>query len=485
MLTSFRFLAALCAGAASVIASVTAPVLAQTAPAPQPRAQAQAAAPAGNGNAAAAARSQIQSVAPGRGGAGVVSTAVNNGKPFSLYTGEIQVLDLANVARIAVGTGAVLRAQVIDARQVVLIGEQAGTTSLHLWQEDGTQYRYEVTVRGDNAARVANDVQSLLLEDPEVRVRTVGSRVIVEGDASNPRTAQRLQAVLKMYPQVVNMTEGRPQVRVLQDKTVLLDVRVVEVRKRALERLGIKWSESAAGPGFIGSGYFSANTPFKGPPLDPSAPNSAPTDLRRFSSWFGIATSIGSVLNFLEQGGDSWTLAEPKLSCKSGGEAKFVVGGEIPIPVAAGFGQVNVVYKQYGVILEFRPVADNDGNVASKIVAEVSEPDTRNSNQGFVAFTQNRTETEVTLRENETLVISGLLKHRGTNSSDGIPGLASIPILGNLFKSKEFINEKTELVVMVTPRVITAQSVVNTDAIERGTRQATGVTNAIGKYMAD
>lgn len=417
-----------------------------------------------------------------RGGLGPVA----QGRPISLYSGEIQVMDLPNVTRIAVGSGSVLRAQAIDTRQVVLIGEQPGTTSLHLWQEGGGQQRHEVTVRVDNAARIANDVQSLLLEEPELRVRTLGGRVVIDGDFSNPRTAERLAVVTKMYPQVVNLVAPRPpQPRVFQEKTILMDVRVVEVRKRALERLGIKWVESASGPTFLTSGYWSANTPFRGPPLDASVPGSAPTPDRRFATFFGIATDITSILNFLEQGGDSWTLAEPKLTCKSGGEAKFVVGGEIPIPVAAGLGQVNVVYKQYGVILEFKPVADADGNVSSRILAEVSEPDTRNSNQGFVAFTQNRTETEVTLRDNETLVISGLLKHRGTKSVDGIPGLGRIPILGALFRSKEFINEKTELVVMVTPRVVTPQSELNTAAIGRANQRADEVNAAIGRYMVD
>src|SRR6266404_7139923 len=85
---------------------------------------------------------------------------------------------------------------------------------------------------------------------------------------------------------------------------------------------------------------------------------------------------------FLENNGDSWTLAEPRVSCKSGGDAKFVVGGEIPIPVVSGLGQTSVIYKQYGVILEFHPVADDQGNVSSKIVAEVSQPDQQFTNQG-------------------------------------------------------------------------------------------------------
>jgi pilus assembly protein CpaC len=161
------------------------------------------------------------------------------------------------------------------------------------------------------------------------------------------------------------------------------------------------------------------------------------------------------------------------VSCKSGGEAKFTVGGEIPVPVAAGLGTQSVVYKEYGVILEFKPIADDQGNVSSSIVAEVSQPDTSFSNaanNGLVAFLKTRTQTDVSLRENETLVISGLLKNAGSREAHGIPGAKDIPVLGNLFKSRQFQNDRTELVVMVTPRSVEAQHDLNTASIQKSDR---------------
>jgi pilus assembly protein CpaC len=144
-----------------------------------------------------------------------------------------------------------------------------------------------------------------------------------------------------------------------------------------------------------------------------------------------------------------------------------VAGGEIPIPVATGMGQTSVVYKQYGVVIEFNPVSDAEGNIESSIEVEVSEPDPRNSNQGFVAFTTNRTTTQVALKHNTPLVISGLLRQQRVKSMDGVPGLSKLPVLGGIFRTNEARNEETELLVVVTPRLVTADSPLNATGVQR------------------
>jgi pilus assembly protein CpaC len=179
------------------------------------------------------------------------------------------------------------------------------------------------------------------------------------------------------------------------------------------------------------------------------------------------ATTITSALSFLEQNGDAWTLAEPRLSCRSGGASEFLAGGEIPIPVGQGFGVVSVEYKKYGVMIEFKPVADGNGNIDSHLLIEVSEPDTRNANGGFIAFTTNRTETQVALKQGEPLVISGLLRQKSDKSSDAIPGLGRLPLIGLLFGAKEARTELTELFVIATPRVVTPDSAMNRTGLDR------------------
>jgi pilus assembly protein CpaC len=394
---------------------------------------------------------------------------VINGPGVTLYHGEVQVLDLANVSRIAVGNGGVLRAQVAEPGQVILIGESAGTTTLRLWANNGAQYAYEVTVRNDDTARIVRDVQDMLASEPGLSVKQVDGHVLIEGDYSAPNTAARIDAILKIYPQVVSIAPPhKAPTPVAMDRMVHMDVRVVEIRKSALERLGVNWAPQAAGPSFGVNLAASKNIPHVAN-----------------GGIFGIASNLTSALDLLGQSGDSWTLAEPKVSCKSGGEAKFTVGGEIPVPVSAGLGTSTVIYKKYGIILEFKPVADDKGNVSSTIVAEVSEPDPTYSSTGLIAFRQNRTETEVSLRENETLVISGLLRNSGSTAVNGIPGLQEVPVLGALFRSKEFQNERTELIVMVTPRSVDAQSDSNVALIRQADQQAAGVTSLINSKMAE
>lgn len=400
--------------------------------------------------------------------------AMVNASPIalSLYAGQVRVLPQAGVERVAIGNGALLTASVVADKQIVLLGESAGVTSLYVWLRNGTQINYEVTVSADHYAKTAMELRQLLSHDKGINVSAVGDKVVLDGMYANQDSAAKIQKIVKAYPQVLNLVRERPEDQlVVPEQMVQLDVKVVEVRKQALDNIGVKWSNlGVAGPTFATSGYFYANSAsFRGLNQE-GYPITTPA--RPFISYLGLATQITSVLNFLESNGDSWTLAEPRISSVSGGSSKVQVGGEIPIPVSSGFGQLSVVYKPYGVILEFKPVIDKAGNVRSSIVAEVSQPD-RSAGQGqFVAFTTNRTETEVSLKQNETLVISGLLKSVGARNKEGIPVIGRAPVLGRLFSTQEMTNEQTEMLVVVTPRIHTpatdrAQVLASENAYQR------------------
>lgn len=379
---------------------------------------------------------------------------VRQAGPLSLYNGQVLVLEQPNVARVAIGNGSLLSATVVADKQIVLLGEGAGTTTMYVWLRSGAQISYEVTVNGNNLSKTSRELNQLLGDYPGIRARAVGDRVVIDGAYADQEAQEKVDKIAKAYPQVLNLIRERPQeLAVYPDQMVQLDVKVVEVRKQALDNIGVKWSNlGIAGPTFATSGYFYANSTFRG-----TAQGAFPTtnSARPFISYLGLATQITSVLNFLESNGDSLTLAEPRISTVSGGASKVQVGGEIPIPVSTGLGQISVVYKQYGVILEFKPVIDKAGNVRSTIVAEVSQPDRSNGTGEFVAFTTNRTETEVSLKQNETLVISGLLKNIRGRNKEGIPGIGNVPAVGRLFSTQELTSEQTEMLVIVTPRLHT------------------------------
>ncbi len=373
--------------------------------------------------------------------------------PLSLFAGQVQVVPQAGVERVAIGNGRILSASVVADKQIVLLGEGTGTTTLYVWLRNGTQVQYEVTVSPDNLSKTAQQLRQLLSYDPGISVNTVGDRLVLDGVYADASSSAKIERIAKAYPQILNLIRERPESPlVIPEPMVQLDVKVVEVRKQALDNIGVKWSNlGVAGPTFATSGYFYANSAsFRG--LNQQG-YPVTTPARPFISYLGLATQVTSVLNFLESNGDSWTLAEPRISSVSGGKSKVQVGGEIPIPVSSGLGQISVVYKPYGVILEFNPVIDKAGNVRSSIVAEVSQPDRTNGTGEFVAFTTNRTETEVSLKQNETLVISGLLKSVGARNTEGIPGIGRAPVVGRLFSTQEVSNQQTEMLVVVTPRL--------------------------------
>lgn len=401
---------------------------------------------------------------------------IENGPKRRLVVGEVKSVELSSVSRIAIGNGALLKATVVDDRQIILLAEAAGETTMHVWLKDGRQITYDIEVDAFRTDLQLEDVRSLLSDVPSVRSRLVGNRVVLEGRYPDSETADRIKLMVKTFPTVLNLISDKAaDVDLMQtERMIQLDLRIIEVKKRALDQIGIKWATSANGPTFMTNALGYSNTPYR--PAD-NAGFPPVTTGNPISAYLGLATSITSALSMLEENGDAWTLAEPRLSCKSGGSSKFVAGGEIPIPIASGLGTVSVVYKQYGVVIEFKPTADSAGNVASGIVVEVSEPDPRNSNQGFVAFTTNRAETEVAIKHNEPLVIAGLLRQAVNRSTDAIPGLGRIPFLGALFGAKDNSFDKTELVIIVTPHVVTTKDAANIDAVEKSRQDADDINH--------
>jgi pilus assembly protein CpaC len=166
--------------------------------------------------------------------------------------------------------------------------------------------------------------------------------------------------------------------------------------------------------------------------------------------------SMSAKFNMLFERGHARLLAKPKLVCGSGGKAKFMVGGEIPIVVCTIAG-CTVTYKEYGVLLHVEPIADTRGFVTAKLYAEVSAPDWANAIQGYPAFVKRSVDTTVTLQEGSTLILSGLYKNEGSKGVRKIPLLGHIPILGELFKSRSFGREKSQLAILITPRIINPQ----------------------------
>jgi len=309
----------------------------------------------------------------------------------SLFVGDVKVLNNVSAKRIAIGKKSVLKVRVLSGKQILIIAQEVGATDMYIWLKNGDEMRYNIQVK-----------------DPEVRAG-------------------------------------------LED-TILMKVKIVEFLTSKLRELGIKWNSTIDGPTAAGAVDLQSNNLFRGSSSN-SIFNSLPLRVNPLQTYFGIATEIKSKINLMVQAGDAFTIAEPTLSTKNGGKAKFLAGGEIPVSTTSAFGQAQIEYKEYGIKLNIAPVADEYGNISANLMTEVSRLDFSTSVNGQPGFLTRRTETEVSVKDGQTIVISGLINQEQSRDADKVPFLGNIPIIGYLFKSERFQSKKAELVIFVTPSV--------------------------------
>ncbi len=328
----------------------------------------------------------------------LLSSAIKRSAPVKtvnvdMFAGEVNVMGRVDVTRVAVGNGDVVRAEVLKSGELLVIAQSAGSTSLRLWHTDKSQSDFNIRV-----------------------------------SASDPETRVRMETMVRMR------------------------VRMVEFRKSALGKLGIDWSDSAAGPGFALAGDAVGNNLFR--PAAEGFAGGLPNTVRPFQTYFGIASNITSRINFLASTGDATTLAEPVLSTTNGGSASFLAGGEVPYPTTGTNGQTIVQFKEYGIKLNVSPNIDAQGNVRTVVETEISQLDPAVSVQGAPGLLTRRAQTQVNVRSGETIVISGLLSSESSKDIDKLPGIGNLPIIGNFFRTRNARNSVSELVIFVTPEII-------------------------------
>ena len=291
------------------------------------------------------------------------------------------------------------------------------------------------------------------------------------GKSSSSSTSTSTRTPAKEGGQVINMitVEGREQ--------VLLKVSVVEMERNIIKQFGVDLGA------LVNSGSFAfaalSKLPFPlgttgGGVIAPFLPNSvisageagglgspvgvSPGVAGGGVQWMSGESRVQTILRALEQDGLLHTLAEPNLTAISGETANFLAGGEFPVPVAQQLGTISVEFKKFGIGLAFTPVVMSEGRISLKVSTEVSEL----SNQGAVvlstitipALKVRRAETVVELPSGGSLVMAGLLSDQSKQALSGYPGLKNLPVLGTLFRSRDFLKNETELVVLVTPYVV-------------------------------
>ena len=371
--------------------------------------------------------------------------------PVTAGRSTIVTTDFA-VTRIAITNPEVADAVVVQPQEILVDGKTAGTVSLIVWGGD-RRTQYDIVV--EPAITTLEQHLQALFPGEAIAVSVSEEALILSGQVSSTAVMLRAAEIAKASSakiQVINMLQvpgGN------ESQQVMLQVRFAEVNRRTLTELGVSL--------FATRDRFSARTTtqqFAAPDFDDENEGRL-----TFSDYLNIffadhREGIGGVLRALESRGGFQSLAEPNLIAYNGQEASFLAGGEFPVPIVQGTtNAVTVLFKEFGIRLNFTPTIAGDV-IRLKVRPEVSTLDFANgiSLQGFriPALTTRRAETVVELRDGQSFAIAGLLDNVRQDDTSAIPFLSKLPIIGVLFRSKAERAEETELMVLITPRLVRA-----------------------------
>ena len=328
-------------------------------------------------------------------------------------------------------------------KSLSILGKKIGSTRLMVYAE-GKQLvgTFDVEVSYDTS-ELAGEL-SRQFPHAAFRVSSVNGRILLSGSAPDGVTLDKAVQIAKQFgPEVIN------SVRVTQPQQVLLEVRFVEAARTAGRELGINWEVATSNAGLLTNGAVTGASGI----LGPAAP---------FGVVIGTLLSGGvtaeAIISSLEGRGVARRLAEPNLVALSGDTASFLAGGEFPFPVSGQNNTISVEFKKFGVGLAFTPTVLPEGVINLKIEPEVSQIDPANSVRvGGVEIPSlivRRANTTIELRDGQSFAVAGLLQASSETSRAQLPWIGNIPILGALFSSNAFNKKETDLVIIVTPRIV-------------------------------
>jgi pilus assembly protein CpaC len=384
-----------------------------------------------------------------------------NARFLALGIGKSVVIDLPrDIKDVLVADPKVANAVVRSTQRAYIIGAAVGQTNIVFFDSAGQQIAaYDIAVTRDlNGIRAA---LKQTLPNADIQIEGIGDGVMLSGSAASPIEAQQAGDLASKLAggadKVVNsiVVRGRDQ--------VMLKVTLAEVQRSIIKQMGIDLSASlnygTAVVNFNNANPFTA----KNAPL--VANNALTTSL-------GATPSVSATIRAMESAGVVRTLAEPNLTAISGESATFISGGEFPIPTGVScqttttgtIGQCvqTVSFKKFGISLNFTPVVLTEGRISLRVMTEVSEVSTENSLTGGAGGTTipsiktRRVETTLEIPSGGAMAMAGLIQDQTKQAINGLPGLAQLPILGTLFRSRDFVNNQTELMVLVTPYIVRA-----------------------------
>jgi pilus assembly protein CpaC len=379
------------------------------------------------------------------------ATGTKEAIPVNVLVGQSRVISFDSaIERFSVSNPEIAEAVLVTSNQVVVNGKAFGQVNFIAWEKGSARFIvFDVYVR-TNLSLIDSQIRALFPKD-DIRLSQANGSVVISGTVSDPRIAAQTDAVVQAAGfKTVNLLESP----VKDLKQVQLLVRVAEVNRSRIRDLGSSYAYQAS-PGVGGF-----------------ASGGGPGNVNNVAG--GILGGTFSGLNLLVLGGNMTTmiralqtqgalraLAEPNLIAMDGQQASFLAGGEYPVPIIQGGGDkstVTIVFKEYGVRLNFKPTIIDEDHIRLELEPEVSTLDFANGVKfdGFVipGLRTRRAKTGVELRDGQSFALAGLLDNSETRSLSKVPGLGDIPILGNLFKSTQFQKNESELMFIVTAQMV-------------------------------
>jgi pilus assembly protein CpaC len=395
-----------------------------------------------------------------RAAAPIVADGQMNARFLALGIGKSVVIDLPrDIKDVLVADPKIANAVIRSAQRAYIIGAAVGQTNIVFFDSAGQQIAaYDIAVKRD-----LNGIRGALrqtLPNADIQIDGLGEGVILTGSASSPIEAQQAADLAARLvggiDKVVNsiVVRGRDQ--------VMLKVTVAEVARSIIKQLGIDLNASMNYGTTVVN--FNNSNPFTAYGRALVAGNIA-------QAAFGATPSVQATIRAMESAGVVRTLAEPNLTAISGESATFIAGGEFPVPAGYSCDPVTHVcntqisFKKFGISLNFTPVVLTEGRISLRVMTEVSEL----SNDNAITLTQGagnsltvpsiktrRAETTLEIPSGGAMAMAGLIQEQTKQAINGLPGLAQLPVLGSLFRSRDYVNSQTELMVLVTPYVVRA-----------------------------
>jgi pilus assembly protein CpaC len=336
-----------------------------------------------------------------------------------------------------------------------ILAKKIGTTRVSVYS-DGKKLIgiFDVEVSYD-ITRLTNEL-ARRFPHSRIQASTVNGRIMLSGQVLDAATLDKAVTIARQFgPEIIN------SVSVMSPQQVMLEVRFIEISRTAGRELGFQWNRFGGSSitnigNRVDAGKLPLTSAAEGAAGVLSGGNPFGFAIARIAA-SGVTTDV--MINALEQKGIARSLAEPNLVALSGDTASFLAGGEYPIPVSGQYGQISVDYKKYGVGLAFTPTVLGAGLINIKIEPEVSQIDTTHTvaisnGISIPALIVRRASTTVELRDGQSFVIGGLLQNDNKNNIEQLPWVGSVPVLGTLFSSKSFQKNETDLVIIVTPRLV-------------------------------